>query len=78
MNPTHPTPAPSPGGDFFVAGRVRGVERFVHPARFASATEAAAELRAAFDEEEFRGLPVQGPFPSRRAEWDAFDTATAQ
>ena len=78
MNPNLTTPAPSPGGYFFVAGTVHGVEHVVHPARFATATEAAAVLRVASDEEEVRGLPVQGPFSSRREAWNAFDTSTAR
>lgn len=80
MNPTLTTLARSPGGYFFVAGTVRGVEHFVHPARFTSATEAAAVLRAVLisNDEEVRSLPVQGPFPSRREAWTAFDTATAR
>jgi hypothetical protein len=44
--PIRSTPPPSPGRYFFVAGRIRGVERSVYPARFASATEVAAALRA--------------------------------
>jgi hypothetical protein len=78
MNPNRTKPAPSPGGYFFVAGTVRGVEHFIHPARFTSATEAAVVLRAVSGDEEVRGLPIQGPFPSRREAWNAFDTATAR
>jgi len=74
---THASAEPGLGGYFFVAGLVGGVERTIHPSQFASAAAAVAELRALFGEE-LRGLPVQGPFPSLRAAWNAFDTATAR